>query len=262
MLFRSPGVSRNIFETFNCVRVQIEGNSYAYFMSGELSVRCYDSDRHKGLVNVSIWLIAWWTILVPCGFFLLLWMCRTSIQAHRTTPLSRATSILHRDYRTEVYAWELFELLRKITLTGFILLIPPSFGTVRIIVAFMISLIHMALILLNKPFRDVSNQVIGAAASMTLVVTFVSALLCRIHERAVTLFGTQAAFALVGFERIFPITLVLFTFTIGMLCLIVLVVCRQLSGQQRTAVIQLVRGGQPILSLGPDLAWHVFLVRP
>ena len=62
---------------------------------------------------------------MPFGLALLL-LSRRAIMAHTPTMLSRSTKFLWADYEPAWCFWEVIELLRKIALTGFVLLIPNS----------------------------------------------------------------------------------------------------------------------------------------
>ena len=54
--------------------------------------------------------------------------------------LVRATRFLHREYRPEVFYWEVVELLRRTILTGWVLLVPEERAYLRLVVASLVSL--------------------------------------------------------------------------------------------------------------------------
>ena len=65
------------------------------------------------------------------------------------------------DYRTECndYRWEPVELLRKLTLTGFLLLIPEEYDLSRALAALLLSLLFFAAQGALKPFKRATSPV-------------------------------------------------------------------------------------------------------
>ena len=57
---------------------------------------------------------------------LLLWASRQAFVDGTKTPLSRATALLSGDYVPTAFWWEPLEMCRKLTLTGWVLLIPET----------------------------------------------------------------------------------------------------------------------------------------
>ena len=80
--------------------------------------------------------------------------CRSSTLAMRTpTALSRATAFLWGDYTAAAYCWEPLEMCRKLTLTGWVLLIDDDAEQARVLVALLVSMAIFGLRLSIRPLR-------------------------------------------------------------------------------------------------------------
>ena len=86
----------------------------------------------------------------------------------RSAVLSRATGFLHAEYRPSLYYWELWELTRKLLLSGFVFLIPHTHTLLRLLLAILISMAHVVLLLVAKPFRQPSTFVLAVASGVAL----------------------------------------------------------------------------------------------
>ena len=67
------------------------------------------------------------------------------------TALSRATAFLWSDYTPETFFWEPLEMMRKIVLTGGVLLIPDGFEQGRVLLALLTSILFLTMHLVFKP---------------------------------------------------------------------------------------------------------------
>ena len=68
-----------------------------------------------------------------------------------STPLGKAISFLSDDYRPECYLWEPTEQLRKLVLTGVVLLIPEQYEQGRVLLALTVSLTFLILQVRSRP---------------------------------------------------------------------------------------------------------------
>ena len=88
--------------------------------------------------------IAVWPFGMPIVFGSLVLRCRRDIITHQPTTLSRATGVLWREYLDVYCLWEVAELLRRVTLTGFLLLIDHEF--MRLLAALLISILFLCVL--------------------------------------------------------------------------------------------------------------------
>ena len=94
-----------------------------------------------------------WPVGTPALYVVLLWAVRNVIRAGASTPLSRATLFLTDDYVATAFWWEPLEMCRKLTLTGWLMLIGKESELARILVALLVSIAFLTLLVAMKPLR-------------------------------------------------------------------------------------------------------------
>ena len=155
-----PGTSSFVFAPFACDTFKssdapLEFESY---MHTDLAVRCDSSAQsYRHLEALAATFIAIWPVGVPVFFLALLYASRHAIIDHTPTSLSRAIAFLHSEYRSELWPWEVFELLRKLTLTGFLLLVPQDYSLLRLVLALVLSFGYVVLLQTARPYRQPST---------------------------------------------------------------------------------------------------------
>ena len=90
---------------------------------------------------------------MPALYALLLATSRKALRTGEETQLSRATAFLSADYEASAFWWEPLEMCRKLTLTGWVLLISEEAEQARVNVALLVSIIFIVLRLSLKPLR-------------------------------------------------------------------------------------------------------------
>jgi len=132
-----------------------------------------------------------------------------------STSLSRAISFLHAEYRPEYFYWELVELMRKLTLTGFLLLIPQRLTLLRLVAAILLTNAHLVLLQAAAPYKQASTAFVAVATSLTLACTLVAALLIKMYDEL----PAEMIFDFFGFDSAFPLTVIILFFNFGVLFL-------------------------------------------
>lgn len=98
--------------------------------------------------------------------------------------------------------------MRKLTLTGFLLLIPQEQAMLRLVAALLITVFHLTLLQAAMPFKDRVTSFFAVAISLTLACTFIAALMIKIADNMTR---TQLTDTL-GFDSVFPITILILIF--------------------------------------------------
>eukprot|EP00966_Prymnesium_polylepis_P026961 623625-Prymnesium_polylepis.1 len=101
-------------------------------------------------------LIAVWPIGVPIVYAVLLWASKDALMTNRPTPLSHAIGFLSNDYQAVGKGciwWEPLEMMRKLALTGWVLLIEEDAVQARVLVALVVSVVFLTLQLTIKPLK-------------------------------------------------------------------------------------------------------------
>ena len=112
-----------------------------------------DSDEYVKTKRAAFAMLALWPVGVPLLYALLLWASRDALRTETETPLSKATAFLSADYRPSAFWWEPLEMCRKLTLTGWVLLIGEESEQARVLVALLVSITFLATQLAVKPLR-------------------------------------------------------------------------------------------------------------
>ena len=196
-----------------------------------------------------------WPVGVPALFATLLRVA--SPEAKTATPLLRATSFLHGEYRPEYRYWEVLELMRKLTLTGFLFLVPQRLAIVRVIVAILISVSHLVVLLVASPYKQPSTMLTAIVTSMTLVCTLFVALLVMMFDELDLVQVTR----LFGFESVLPLAMIIFSFNMVVVAAAATLLAyesRLASGQFGTLRLQ-ETGEPPLLTLAQGKRWHLFV---
>lgn len=112
-----------------------------------------DSVAHSELTSLALCYLIVWPLGVPLLFFAITFWQRHALHSMQPTEWSLATSIIHKEYTHNAFYWESFELLRRLTLCGFLLLIPRTLGFIQLIVAILFCFISFTVLLLYQPYR-------------------------------------------------------------------------------------------------------------
>jgi hypothetical protein len=175
-----PSISAALFNAFPCAAYGYDdatGESRRY-LRADLSLYCGPSSEptseYETLVNLAIVLLVIWPLGAPLLFTAVQHQNRAAITERVPTDLSRAAAFLWRDYKPEYWWWESAELLRKLTLTGFVLLIPQEQAMLRLLVAQLVALGALVLYTMCRPFADILDNGLAAIAHAVLVFFLVA----------------------------------------------------------------------------------------
>lgn len=166
-----PSVCARVFSTFSCELFGFDdaaGLSLS-FLYADNSIECVGA-AYDDLRRLATALVVLWPIGVPALFLSLL--VASCSKASWAVALSRAVRVLHSEYRGEMFYWEIFEISRKLVLTGFVFLIPREDAALRLIVAILVCVAHLVVLQAAAPFRSRSTYFFAIAASLTLLCTF------------------------------------------------------------------------------------------
>ena len=121
-----------VFGAWACHSYELDQSTARHvgFLIADRRVVCTDgdarNDAHEHVKAVAWPLVVLWPVGVPSIYIALLVLCRGNLVTHTPSPLSRAISFLHSEYKPEYFWWEAADLLRKIILVGWLLLIEDS----------------------------------------------------------------------------------------------------------------------------------------
>eukprot|EP00966_Prymnesium_polylepis_P112631 2605395-Prymnesium_polylepis.1 len=188
-----PKVSGAVFSAWDCAAfVYDDAADVVHFQLREaLAVRCTDltfrSKQHEEIVRTAFALLLIWPICAPVFFIVLLLRCRDDILAGRRSSHVRATSFLIDDYKPEFFWWEPIEMIRRLSITGFVLLVHNAQH--RLYLAVMLSSAFAMLLAYLRPYQKPINNVLALGAQLATVSLFVAGIMLRLFAGVEKGFG-------------------------------------------------------------------------
>ena len=147
-----PSTSTRIFKAFLCDPIDYGAGVTKRYLHADLALSC-DSDEYTVTQIIAGGFILVWPLGVVALYAVLLWLSREALRTGRHTPLSKAIAFLSGDYKRSTYWWEPLEMCRKLTLTGWVLLLSEETEQARVIVALLVSISFLALHFSIMPFQ-------------------------------------------------------------------------------------------------------------
>ena len=167
------------------------------FLRLDMRVECWSGTHRDEVLPVSWCFAGVWPIGCPLLFLVLLtrspknrkllaslcdW-CRV-VTSSRTDDRDRALVFLTREYRPLCFLWEVVELIRRLTLTGFVLFISTERPMARLMLALWVSILFLALTLYIKPYHRNEPLVVSAVLQLSLILIFMACMALQICERS------------------------------------------------------------------------------
>ena len=160
-----PIVTNVAFESFSCYEFE-EGD----WLKVDVAIEC-GSSVHDALKR-----LAWLAILIyPVGLLVvnatLLFAYRNQIQqrSSKRAPMSAAIAFLYKDYKPQMFWWELVEMARRLTMVGFMVL--PK-GMMQLLVGTVLAAAFLLFQVQTSPYMMMSDDFLAGACSFSLVVVF------------------------------------------------------------------------------------------
>uniref|UniRef100_A0A7S3TEN2 Tyrosine-protein kinase ephrin type A/B receptor-like domain-containing protein n=1 Tax=Emiliania huxleyi TaxID=2903 RepID=A0A7S3TEN2_EMIHU len=256
-----PSVSASIFRSWSC-KAYVVSPPYASFeqisyMRQDASVQC-DTAEHDSITTIAIFLIFLWPFGSLALFTLLLIPCHKALSTSTPTDLSRAASFLHREYEVRWYWWEALDLLRKIILTGVVVLIPEKRSFVRLVLATLICSCYTVGLAVATPFKRIEDDVLAVAINLVLLLMFLGAswttLFDAIEESCE---GKAESILGWGSSDVIVISMsILVGFALALFLIGAVLAARRVA---KIKTIRLKKTKQaPELTLAKGLTWHLF----
>ena len=163
------------------------------------------------------------------------------------------TTRLYDRYRVDTMWWELVEVTRKITLTGFLLLMPQDISFYRLVVALMLSVGYLALVQAARPFRRLDNAFMAIVASLTLTSTLLVAMYIKFYDDCLCAQNT------LGSATPFSLSIWILCFNFGVIGVALLLVMQQIGEMARQPTFRLRDGQRPQMVMAPKHRCHLFI---
>jgi len=251
-----PSIASLIFRSFLCdgfVYDDATGATRSYLQS-DYSMEC-GTPSHRRLERWAYGLIPLWPAGVPALYLAFLLSCRHTLRAGRVTHASASVRFLWVDYRPEVCLWEVLEVLRKLTVTSFVMLIDELHEQARVLVALLLSILFLSLEMWVQPFRRIVDNWLAHMSNLALVVVYLAILVFKVcdgYSEACDQFGFTA-------EGIFAF-FVIFGFSLLILHVLFALTHLMFKGATTTPALRLVSTkSPPVLSKPRNVNFHIFV---
>ena len=195
-----PSVSRALFETWACRRFRYRDDDSSldhFYLKSVNGLRC-GSDEHDHITSTASGLLALWPTAAVALFAALLLTARGAITSGPPTELSAAIGVLHREYKTETFWWELVELGRRLMLNGLLIAaVDEDHASLRLVLANFIALGYLSLLMSAAPYRRDDDNALASFGALALCASLLSAFFIKIAgelDDARALLGTNSTY--------------------------------------------------------------------
>ena len=180
-----PSTSTRIFRAFLCETFQYDEDTSRRYLYADLTLSC-DTNEYEATRAMAFAMLVLWPVGIPLLYIALLWASRTALRTGNPTSLSRATAFLSEDYDysllTALGFWEPLEMCRKLTLTGWVLLIRGNAEQARVIVALFLSICFFGLNLCFRPQRRRDDASLTTMSHLALILLYTCVLTIKTCE--------------------------------------------------------------------------------
>ena len=158
-----PSISRSRLDTKTCksfVSSNVDEFSTSHFIV-DWSLKCDKIDKMYAGVLIFFWeIFAIWPVGVPLMFIYVILSIRVLVRSKCITLLAEACRFLWGDYEESMILWEFLDIIRKISLTEFIIFVDTEEGLERIIrlyIGIVIYIIYTGVLALARPYKQMSD---------------------------------------------------------------------------------------------------------
>jgi len=257
-----------VFRSFGCESYLTNVSNLSqtvFLLRDDPQLECASSNRPPSpIFDVALAGLIAWPIFVPTMYFVLLLASRSAIKSRRPTRLSRSISFIHEDYQVGCYLWEPVDMMRRLTLLGFVQFIDKEqlHLLARLVVGATISLCFLFAVLWSRPYRKSVDNILAALVHLCLAVVLILCCMVELFQRSTTLLedGTTASKKVLGFGNTDGIGEILVAFPMFTYGSMTLVIIMSLVTAKRPQLIHDSLTGRPaVLSLERQQKYHLFL---
>ncbi|GMI05582.1 hypothetical protein TrVE_jg1080 [Triparma verrucosa] len=171
-------VSMTIFETFNCVQ---HGDDKTYYLFSDSSIDC-GTEEYKWYLRYARLMVGVYPLGITALYTYVLISHRDALQDPKRidNPNLDKIRFLWDMYDLEVWWFEIFECIRRLSLTGLLIFLTPG-STSQIIVALMMSLFYCCFFFHFRPYEVDADDDLGNICQLAIFVTVFSCLIMKVE---------------------------------------------------------------------------------
>lgn len=144
------------------------------YLHDDYSTPC-NSMRHTITMILASINVAVWPVGVPLCFFMIIWRHRHIMrdEVQRKSSMNvQFLRILWGTYKPQFYLWDIFDLMRRLVLTAFVLLHAPGKSMLQAILGMLVSLVAIKIYRDSRPFRNVANNYVAEVTQWSTFCAF------------------------------------------------------------------------------------------
>ncbi|KAL1502937.1 hypothetical protein AB1Y20_011008 [Prymnesium parvum] len=171
----TPSTSRSIFAVWSCETFEVDSGATppttVRYLIADLRIKCdYSDEAYLRLLALAYVVVPLWPIGVPLLFSLLLAASWSAIRRGHVNRLVGATSFLHREYIKDFYWWEVFFLVQRLVIVGFLQWL--SLRSHRVLSGMLIAVLYLIALFAAKPYKrqDVGCIAYGAQTAVVILL--------------------------------------------------------------------------------------------
>jgi hypothetical protein len=179
------GVSTRIFRLFKCREIM-----GVWYLTADYNVVCFEgawtSTSIVAFIGMGLFVFG-----IPISQFLVLWKNRKYLDENKMTTNTEYRKHLHvkqkygsifEAYTAECYYYDLIDLIRRLILTGGLILIGNEEAVAQVFLGILVSSMWLCLVLYKKPYASAWDTALSGLLSFVLVITLVSGVCMRLYE--------------------------------------------------------------------------------
>jgi hypothetical protein len=173
-----PGLCSKIFSVWDCVPVDGKGTE---FLAADLSIQCHvNTDGHTTLVGLAFTFMMVYALGIPTAALLILRRNQQAIY-NRDRALGLEIGQLYQGYQRTVWFWEVVQMVRKLVLTGALILLSGT-GSTQIAVGCVVCALYTAMFLWVQPLGLMVDHIMELLTSLQLMITLVMGLYLKAKQ--------------------------------------------------------------------------------
>ena len=165
-----PPLSRRSLEYFNCSG-NIDGK---FYLTKDYTIECFVG-QWNAMLPVAILSVAIYPLGIPALFAFQLWRHRKELD---NDAVVARYGFLYEPYRREAFLWDIWEMLRKLLLTGVIVLIFPG-KSFQVVFIALCNICFLTFILVEKPHVPGPGRTLAFLSSFAITFTMMMGLVLK-----------------------------------------------------------------------------------
>jgi hypothetical protein len=181
------GVSTRIFRLFKCADIQ-----GTWYLTSDYTVTCFEGKWTASSILAYVCMVVF-VVGIPLGQFVILYRnrhyideatCTDTIVAHRRhIRVVQQYGSLFKDYNVQCYYYDLIDLLRRLVLTGGLIMVGGDENSVaQVFLGILVSMMWLCLVLQKRPYKSQWDTALSAMLSFVLVLTLVTGVCLQLFE--------------------------------------------------------------------------------